>query len=100
MKDNFLIQGMSCAACSARLEKVLSRQDGVSRANVNLSSNRARVIYDENVITRDDILAVISRAGFTGYYQESRDIEKERELREKEIKSLKRDFIISLIFSV
>lgn len=100
MKDNFLIQGMSCAACSARLEKVLSRQDGVSRANVNLSSNRARVIYDENVITRDDILAVISRAGFTGYYQESRDIEKERELREKEIKSLKRDFIISLIFAL
>ena len=100
MKDNFLIQGMSCAACSARLEKVLSRQDGVSKANVNLSSNRARVIYDENVITRDDILAVISRAGFTGYYQESRDIEKERELREKEIKSLKRDFIISLIFAL
>lgn len=100
MKDNFLIQGMSCAACSARLEKVLSRQDGVSRANVNLSSNRARVIYDENVISRDDILAVISRAGFTGYYQESRDIEKERELREKEIKTLKRDFVISLIFAL
>lgn len=100
MKDNFLIQGMSCAACSARLEKVLSRQDGVSRANVNLSSNRARVIYDENVISRDDILAVISRAGFTGYYQESRDIEKERELREKEIKTLKRDFLISLIFAL
>lgn len=100
MKDNFLIQGMSCAACSARLEKVLSRQDGVLRANVNLSSNRARVIYDENVISRDDILAVISRAGFTGYYQESRDIEKERELREKEIKTLKRDFLISLIFAL
>lgn len=100
MKDNFLIQGMSCAACSARLEKVLSRQDGVSKANVNLSSNRARVIYDENVISRDDILAVISRAGFTGYYQESRDIEKERELREKEIKTLKRDFLISLIFAL
>lgn len=100
MKDNFLIQGMSCAACSARLEKVLSRQDGVSRANVNLSSNRARVIYDENVISRDDILAVISRAGFTGYYQESRNIEKERELREKEIKTLKRDFLISLIFAL
>lgn len=100
MKDNFLIQGMSCAACSARLEKVLSRQDGVSRANVNLSSNRARVIYDENVISRDDILTVISRAGFTGYYQESRDIEKERELREKEIKTLKRDFLISLIFAL
>ena len=100
MKDNFLIQGMSCAACSARLEKVLSRQDGVSRANVNLSSNRARVIYDENVISRDDILAVISRAGFTGYYQESRDIEKERELREKVIKTLKRDFLISLIFAL
>lgn len=100
MKDNFLIQGMSCAACSARLEKVLSRQDGVSRANVNLSSNRARVIYDENVISRDDILDVISRAGFTGYYQESRDIEKERELREKEIKTLKRDFLISLIFAL
>lgn len=100
MKDNFLIQGMSCAACSARLEKVLSRQDGVNKANVNLSSNRARVIYDPDLISREDILSVIDRAGFTGYYQETRDVEKEKALREKEIKTLKRDFIISLIFTL
>ena len=38
----FSIAGMTCAACSARLEKVLNRQAGIE-ANVNLAAERARV---------------------------------------------------------
>jgi Cu+-exporting ATPase len=41
----FAIGGMTCAACSARLEKVLNRQAGM-QANVNLAAERARVRLD------------------------------------------------------
>ncbi|MCM3784656.1 heavy metal translocating P-type ATPase [Neobacillus mesonae] len=44
------ITGMTCAACSARIEKGLSRMEGVHKANVNLALEQASVSYDPNVI--------------------------------------------------
>ena len=59
----FAIAGMTCAACSARLEKVLNRQAGME-ANVNLAAERARVRLvgeaDEGAV-----IAAVARAGFT-----------------------------------
>ena len=59
----FAIAGMTCAACSARLEKVLNRQAGM-QANVNLAAERARVRLageaDEGAV-----IAAVARAGFT-----------------------------------
>lgn len=57
------ISGMSCAACSARIEKVLNRQAGVV-ANVNLASERARVRFDPSTADVDKIIALIEKAGF------------------------------------
>ncbi|WP_153146091.1 cation-translocating P-type ATPase [Dechloromonas sp. H13] len=58
----FAIAGMTCAACSARLEKVLNRQPGM-QANVNLAAERARVRLageaDEGAV-----IAAVARAGF------------------------------------
>ncbi len=58
----FAIAGMTCAACSARLEKVLNRQPGI-QANVNLAAERARVRLageaDEGAV-----IAAVARAGF------------------------------------
>ena len=59
----FAIAGMTCAACSARLEKVLNRQQGM-QANVNLAAERARVRLDG---TADEaaVIAAVARAGFS-----------------------------------
>jgi len=59
----FSIAGMTCAACSARLEKVLNRQAGVE-ANVNLAAERARVRLD-GAADEAAVIAAVARAGFT-----------------------------------
>ncbi|MCP3871326.1 MAG: copper-translocating P-type ATPase [Gammaproteobacteria bacterium] len=58
------VEGMSCAACSTRLEKVLSRQAGVKKATVNLASNSASVDLDGAEVTVSEVIAVIDSAGF------------------------------------
>ena len=58
----FAIAGMTCAACSARLEKVLNRQAGVE-ATVNLAAERARVRLD-GAADEAAVIAAVARAGF------------------------------------
>ena len=59
----FSIAGMTCAACSARLEKVLNRQAGIE-ANVNLAAERARVRLD-GATNEAAVIAAVAKAGFT-----------------------------------
>lgn len=55
--------GMHCASCVTRIEKVLQKQPGVIRAQVNLATEQARVISTEPLNT--ELIAAIERAGFT-----------------------------------
>ena len=59
----FSIQGMTCAACSTRLEKVLNRRPGV-RATVNLATERAHLRYAPGLDAVPDLISAIERAGF------------------------------------
>jgi Cu+-exporting ATPase len=59
------IQGMSCAACSTRLEKLLNQLPGVE-AVVNLASERAMLRYIPGIVSPTQLIAVVERAGFTG----------------------------------
>ncbi len=59
------IGGMTCASCSARLEKVLGRLPGVELATVNLASERAAVTVHSGAITREELISAVERAGFT-----------------------------------
>jgi Cu+-exporting ATPase len=58
------ISGMTCAACSTRLEKVLNRLPGVD-ARVNLAAEKARVRYTPGIATPDQLLAAVAKAGFS-----------------------------------
>ncbi|HBQ25085.1 MAG TPA: heavy metal translocating P-type ATPase, partial [Syntrophomonas sp.] len=58
------ISGMSCASCSARIEKKLSRMEGIDAANVNLATNKAVVTYDSSQIKLEQITQAIDRLGF------------------------------------
>ena len=62
MKEIFDITGMTCAACSGRIEKVLSRTNGVKSASVNLATMQAEVEFDS--LTADDIINIITKLGF------------------------------------
>lgn len=58
------VVGMTCSACSSRIEKVLNKKDGVINANVNLLANKATVEYDEERIKPIDLVEVIQDTGY------------------------------------
>ena len=65
MKKQLLdITGMSCSACSSRIEKVVNRMQGVEQMNVNLLKNNAHVTFDESVVNEKAIIARIEKLGF------------------------------------
>jgi P-type Cu+ transporter len=58
------ISGMTCAACSTRLEKVLNRLPGVE-ARVNLAAEKARLRYTPGMVNPDSLIAAVAKAGFS-----------------------------------
>lgn len=65
MKKQLLdITGMSCSACSSRIEKVVNRMQGVEQMSVNLLKNNAHVTFDESVVDEKEIVARIEKLGF------------------------------------
>lgn len=97
---SLLIEGMTCTACSTRVDKVLNKIDGIVKANVNLSTNKALVEFPSGLISDEELIKVVEKAGYKAEIEVERDLDREKELREKEIKSLKTSFIISAILSL
>ncbi|WP_423821115.1 heavy metal translocating P-type ATPase [Salinisphaera sp. SPP-AMP-43] len=61
----FRVDGMTCGACVSRVEKKLSRVDGVIEATVNLTTERARVRYLAGATDRETLFACVEKAGYT-----------------------------------
>lgn len=100
IKKVLLVEGMTCAACSARVEKALNKMEGVVNANVNLTTNKAVIEYPSGSIDEFDLVNVVEKAGYKAEVEVERDLDREKELREKEIKSLKTSFFISAALSL
>ncbi len=58
------VEGMTCASCAARVEKVLNRQVGVAKANVNFAANRATVTYDPQSVSLDELSSAVEDIGY------------------------------------
>ena len=58
------VTGMTCASCSARVEKALKKVPGVLSASVNLSSEQAAVSYDPSQVAPERLLEAVERAGY------------------------------------
>ncbi len=81
----YLIEGMHCAACSAAVERVTRKMDGVARSDVNLTTNRMTIEYDEAKVTPGQIIAKVEKAGFGARQMNAgRDEKKELDAQEKE----------------
>ncbi len=98
-KAELKITGMSCAACSARIEKKLNKTEGIEQATVNLATQRASVEYDISKVKVSDILKIIHDLGYGAERAEEVNQDKEKEQRLKEIKTLKLTLIISAVLS-
>ena len=91
---------MHCASCQTRIEKVLSKTDGVYEVNVNLATGKMRIKYDENKLDSKKIEDKVKSIGFGAELERERNIEKDKKLKEKEYASVKRKFILSAILTL
>lgn len=98
-KETLKISGMSCAACSARVEKVLGRMDGVYSAVVNLASEKASVEYDSSKIKVSDIIKAVDSIGYKAERADEISSDREKEQREKEIRRLRLELVISAVLT-
>ena len=63
-KVSLPVEGMTCASCVARVERVLAKLPGVAEASVNLAAERADVTFDAGAVTPADIADAVDRTGF------------------------------------
>lgn len=107
------IEGMTCASCVRRVERALSKVEGVRDANVNLATERASVTYDPETVDMAQLSAAVEKAGYkvgaqrgtsvnpSGDAQaaeQADDRTDEREIeRDREIGDLKRKSLVSLV---
>ncbi len=73
------IAGMTCAACSTRLEKVLGKVSGVGQASVNLATERASVRFPAGIVAAADLILAVQKAGFTAQLVQNSDDQMRRE---------------------
>ncbi|EAH4436538.1 TPA: heavy metal translocating P-type ATPase [Listeria innocua] len=103
MNDKYVRQdlnvfGMTCAACSTRIEKSLNKAEGVEKANVNLVTENAAVYYDPEVTSTEELIKVVKHAGYDAAEKMSKE-EKDAVL-EKNFKKEVRRFILSAVLSL
>lgn len=91
------IEGMTCEACSKRIEKVLSKLP-IEEAVINSLQNMGTVRFKNGFVTEDEIIKAVEKAGFKAKVISEDDNIVSND--EKELKELKRDLIISAIFTI
>ncbi len=95
-KEKFTVTGMSCSACSAGVERVTKKLNGVKTAEVSLLGESLTVEYDETLVTREDIFAAVTALGYgIGEYREGKE-----ERQKGKAEALKKRFIVSMILLV
>ena len=110
MKEKFDVTGMTCSACSSRVEKCVAKLPGIQEVTVNLLTNSMQVQYDESQLSQRQIIDAVVKAGYgaaakeaggdkTAVNQKSAAEPKEN-LIEKQIQNMKMRLIVSFVFLV
>ncbi len=108
MKEKFDVTGMTCSACSSRVEKCVSRLDGIKNVSVNLLTNSMQVEYDEQTLSEGQIINAVVKAGYgaspkgnpaPGAIPKTDALGGKRENpAEKQMKNMKMRLIVSFVF--
>ena len=96
-KAEFDISGMTCAACSARIEKVLNKQPGIAQANVNLALETGTVEYNPEQVSVEEIIAKVDKIGYSASLKTTASA---NDVREQHIKKQQKKFIAAAILSL
>ena len=95
------IEGMTCASCSAAIERTLKKQAGVQSIAVNLATNKATLSYDPSLIKMATIKSVVEKIGYSATEaQVSHSIDEELLRKEAKIKDMQNRLILASVFAV
>lgn len=107
-KEQFNVTGMTCAACSARVEKAVGRLPGVDKIAVNLLKNSMVVEYDETALDTQKIIGAVTEAGYGASLKEAAQQGKAsksmqasaNDIARQEYEAVKKRLKLSLVFAV
>lgn len=94
------IGGMGCAACAQRIEKTLSKLDGVDKASVNLATEKATVVFNPKKVKPASIIDAIEKIGYKAQEASEVDKDSDRERKLKEIRIMRTKFIVAAAFAI
>lgn len=97
-KAEFDISGMTCAACATKIEKRISKMEGVSNANVNFALETISVEYDDKQVEPSDMVSAVKKLGYELIPKQSSEDKMSHQ--EAEIKKQYRKFIFSAILTL
>lgn len=101
IKKNFPVIGMSCAGCSARVEKTLNKQPGIINASVNLAAAMASVEYNQEECTPEQLRDAVRKIGFDILIEEKKKVREEaEEARRNHYKLLKKRTIFAVVLAI
>ena len=98
--ETLKIVGMTCAACAARIEKVVGKIDGVNSANVNFATERMTVDYDRQKTNLSQIGAAIKKAGYDYEEIKKTTVDEDKIKKEKELKTMRTKLIVAIAFAI
>lgn len=103
-KKKYFITGMTCASCSSRVERALTKLDGMKECSVNLLKNTALCTFDENMISDDDIKKAVVDAGYGIIMEEKKkegaNAERTSQAAKREEEGMKKRLVYSFIFTI
>ncbi len=93
---NLNINGMTCAACSARIEKVVGKLPGIDSIQVNLASEKGHVTFIPGFVKESDIIAAVEKAGYSAKVADDSKVEDERAKKQRLYRVEVRKFWLSV----
>ncbi len=99
-KETLKIGGMTCAACSQRVEKAIAKLDGIKTVSVNLATEKATLEYDPQVIRISAVKDCVIKTGYQVLASDQNAADEDKIRKQKEIKTLWTKFVIATVFGL
>lgn len=95
----FSIKGMTCASCVNRVEKRISKVEGVQSVNVNLATHKAQVTVNPEVVKPEKIVEAVNKIGYEVALEDGQKETDQSEEQQRELRKLKKNVITGAILT-
>ncbi|MGV8169513.1 MAG: heavy metal translocating P-type ATPase, partial [Candidatus Nanoarchaeia archaeon] len=99
-KTTLQVKGMHCASCVTLVSRALEKTEGVSNANVNLTTEKATVTFDESKVSEIKLIKAIQNRGYDAFVLDESTKKNSEDFKKEEYQNLRRTFLFSLAFAI